>query len=72
MNSTTTETETETLRDAIAAKLASLRDLPALLAAYEATGDHDHGHGPLRPGAPCSGGDCLVADARRLLSAVTS
>lgn len=30
---------TEELRDAVAATLAALRDLPALLAEYEATGD---------------------------------
>lgn len=37
------------------------------LDAYEATGDHDHGAGRLKPGAPCAGGDCLIAKARELL-----
>lgn len=38
------------------------------LAAYEATDDHDHGGKKLKPGAPCPGGDCLVAMARKLLA----
>ena len=44
------------------------------LAAYEATGDHDHGKGPIAAGAPCPvdfdkrGGDCIVAQARELLA----
>ena len=44
--------------------------LPAILAAYEATGDHDHGRGAIAPGAPCPGGDCLVDKARRILAAL--
>ncbi len=48
---------------------AALRSLPALLVAYEATGDHDHGRGTLRPGAPCPGGDCLIDRVRRMLPA---
>lgn len=39
------------------------------LAEYEATGDHRHGNGSLRPGAPCPGGDCWVARARATLAA---
>lgn len=41
-----------------------------VLHAYELTGDHDHGSGPIKAGRPCSGGDCLVHKARRLLGAV--
>jgi len=37
---------------------------------YESTSDHDHGSGPLKPGAECPGGDCLVARARRVLAAM--
>ena len=60
-------TRTDTARDALA---AALRDLPVILASYEATGDHNHGRGPLPPGAPCPGGDCLVAAARRAIAAL--
>lgn len=51
-------------------ELASLVDgskLRAALAEYEATGDHDHGNGPIAPGAPCPGRDCWVYKARKLL-----
>lgn len=44
--------------------------LTQLLKAYEATGDHDHGSGPIAPGKPCPGGDCSVTRARRLLAAL--
>jgi hypothetical protein len=44
--------------------------LRAALAAYEATGDHDHGRGPIGPGRPCPGGDCWVTRARRALAAL--
>lgn len=37
------------------------------LRSYEATGDHNHGNGPIPPGGACPGGDCLVAQARVLL-----
>lgn len=43
-------------------------DLINALAAYEATGDHNHGSGPIAPGAPCPGGDCTVHVARGLLA----
>jgi hypothetical protein len=42
-------------------------ELGKALLAYEATGDHDHGNKPLPVGAPCPGGDCWVARARKLL-----
>lgn len=45
--------------------------LRAALAAYEATGDHDHGRGPLAPGAPCGTGDeCWVSRARAALATI--
>lgn len=51
--------------------VATRSNLKRALAAYEATGDHDHGFGdeskPIAPGAPCPGGDCLVSEARELL-----
>ena len=35
--------------------------LKAALREYEATGDHDHGRGSIRPGGPCGeGDDCAV------------
>lgn len=43
------------------------------LARYEATGDHDHGRGPIAPGAPCNGflgDDCWVKRARETLAAI--
>jgi hypothetical protein len=49
---------------------AALRDA---LAKYEATGDHDHGRGPLPPGAPCNGfrsDECWVQRARATLAAI--
>lgn len=48
--------------------LMSPSTLRKALAEYEATGDHDHGRGPIKPGAPCPGGDCWVARARKLLA----
>jgi|CXWL01.1.fsa_nt_gi hypothetical protein len=48
--------------------LRMIAHLPAILARYEETGDHNHGKGPLSPGAPCPGGDCLVAKARALIA----
>ena len=50
---------------------ASGRALREALAAYEATGDHDHGRGPIAPGAPCNGylgDDCWVKRARKILA----
>lgn len=43
------------------------KELADWLARYEKTGDHNHGSGRIKPGAPCEGGDCLVAKARTLL-----
>jgi hypothetical protein len=57
----------ENRRDALVQALKMLERLPKLLAAYEATGDHDHGHGPIVAGSGCSGGDCLVAKARHFI-----
>jgi hypothetical protein len=48
-------------------------DLRRLLTEYEATGDHDHGRGPIKPGAPCNGylgDDCWVKRARASLAAI--
>jgi len=43
------------------------------LAAYEATGDHSHGRGPIAPGGPCGhGDDCIVRQARAMLASVAS
>ncbi len=43
-------------------------DLRAALAAYEATGDHDHGRGPIAVGGPCgAGSDCNVRRTRELI-----
>jgi len=42
--------------------------LRGALRAYEACGDHNHGAGPIKPGAPCEGGDCWVHEARGLLN----
>lgn len=56
-------------RDALVAALNLIDRLPELLAAYEATGDHDHGRGRLAAGQACPGGDCLVARARRVIAA---
>jgi hypothetical protein len=47
----------------------AMNAVETVLAAYEATGDHDHGRGPIAPGAPCPGGDCLVTEARRMIAA---
>lgn len=45
--------------------------LRRLLADYEATGDHDHGRGPIAPGGPCGmGDDCWVRRARAVLAAI--
>lgn len=52
---------------------ATGRALREALAAYEATGDHDHGRGPIRPGEPCNGflgDDCWVKRAREALAAI--
>jgi len=39
------------------------------LVEYEATGDHDHGSGPIRPGGMCgSGEDCIVGHTRKALA----
>lgn len=42
------------------------------LDAYESTGDHDHGRGPIVGDAQaarwCAGGDCLALLARRVLA----
>ncbi len=57
--------------DALQRALNAIEKLPELLAAYEATGDHDHstlGNRPLPVGAPCPGGDCNVARARRIIA----
>lgn len=44
-------------------------DLAGALARYEATGDHNHGRGPIAPGGPCGeGDDCLVRRARERLT----
>lgn len=59
--------------DRLANALSTIENLPAILAEYEATGDHDHSsHGtrPLLPGAPCPGGDCLVDKARKVIAAL--
>jgi len=42
----------------------------ALLVAYEKTGDHNHGRGPLPPNATCHGGDCIVERAVRIIAAM--
>lgn len=44
-------------------------DIQRMLEEYEATGDHDHGRGPLEPGQPCDTADCVVANARAVLAA---
>lgn len=53
---------------------ATGRALREALAAYEATGDHDHGWGvprPIPPGGPCGmGDDCWVRRARASLAAL--
>jgi hypothetical protein len=53
---------------------AAGRALREALAAYEATGDHDHSaHGtrPIPPGGPCGlGDDCWVRRARAVLAAI--
>jgi len=46
---------------------AAKTQLMTVLHTYELTGDHNHGCGPLAPGQPCPGGDCLVTQARDLL-----
>lgn len=59
-------------REALRHALSVLQKLPALLEAYEGTGDHDHStasNKPLAPGAPCPGGYCLVSLARHVLEA---
>jgi hypothetical protein len=59
--------------DALQRALNTIERLPVLLVAYEATGDHDHstsGTRPLAVGAPCPGGDCNVARARRIIDAL--
>lgn len=60
--------------DRLARALDTIEKLPAILAAYELTGDHDHSlHGtrPLPPGYQCSGGgDCLVYKARKVIEAL--
>lgn len=48
--------------------LPNQEEIRLALARYEATGDHNHGRGPINPGAPCPGGDCYVDKARKLLS----
>ena len=58
-------------RDRLIAALRVLRELPTILEAYEATGDHDHSWGGVRPipvGGACPGGDCLVAEARAIVA----
>jgi hypothetical protein len=45
-----------------------LDELRAALTAYEATGDHNHDGKPIATGAPCPGGDCIVAEARAALA----
>ena len=57
------------LRDALAASLSFGEHLQELIDRYEATGDHDHGRGPIR-GRACPGGDCLVHQARQLLDRI--
>lgn len=57
----------EAALDALSDALSPTR-VQALLDAYEATGDHNHGRGPILPGAACPGGDCLVAQARTLIA----
>lgn len=57
-------------RDALVRALNTIDNLPEILAAYEATDDHDHsvsGNHRIAPGAPCPGGDCLVSKARRII-----
>ncbi len=58
--------------DALQHALNTIDRLPAILAAYEATGDHDHDDSPLAPGAPCPGGDCLVSNARRIIAVIAA
>jgi hypothetical protein len=48
----------------------SIAALETHLAAYEKTGDHNHGRGPLAPGMQCPGGDCYVARTRRAIKAL--
>lgn len=59
--------------DRLVRTLSMIETLPAILAEYEATGDHDHSmHGtrPLPVGAPCPGGDCIVDKARKVIAAL--
>ena len=50
---------------------ATGKALRSALAAYEATGDHNHGNGPIHAGAACgSGGDCWVKRARVTLAVI--
>jgi hypothetical protein len=50
---------------------ATGKALRTALASYEATGDHDHGTGSIRAGAPCGGGDdCWVRRARVTLAVI--
>lgn len=51
--------------------LSARRELAERLEAYEATGDHDHGRGPIAPGGTCPGGDCTVARTRAVLAQLT-
>lgn len=65
--------ERHALLGALVAETTGAR-LRTALAAYEATGDHDHSlHGtrPIKPGGPCGNGDdCWVKRARASLAAI--
>lgn len=74
---TTRKGAAEHRRHALLADLvdhATGRTLREALAAYEATGDHDHsidGTRPIPPGGPCGmGDDCWVRRARASLAAL--
>jgi len=62
--------EEHSLLDALIAATTGV-ELRSALAAYEATGDHNHGSGRIRPGGPCGyGDDCWVKRARESLAAI--
>lgn len=58
-----------TVRELITALNEALSgdNLRQLLIAYVATGDHDHGNGPIYGNGPCPGGDCIVSRAKTQL-----
>lgn len=61
----------DTKRQALIDALSTIDRLSEIVADYEATGDHDHGKGPVI-GRTCPGGDCLVSRARILMARIES